>query len=68
MSDNDNLLVEKYRPKKLEDVDGNNDIIESCEKFIEMARIPHLIFSGPAGVGKTSTAEILAKAIGIEVE
>ncbi|KKM88229.1 hypothetical protein LCGC14_1260840 [marine sediment metagenome] len=61
--DDSNLLVEKFRPQELDDVDGNEEIIESCEKFIEMGRIPHLIFSGPAGVGKTTIAEILARKI-----
>jgi DNA polymerase III delta prime subunit len=60
---NDNLLVEKYRPTKLDNVVGNEEIIKSCKKFVEKGRIPHLIFSGPAGVGKTTIAEILGKKI-----
>jgi len=63
MINEDELLVEKYRPTELKDVDDNIEIVKSCENFIKKGTIPHLILSGPAGVGKTTTAEILGKKI-----
>jgi len=48
---------------QLNRVIGNEDIVYSCAEFIKEGNIPHLIFSGPAGVGKTTIAEILAREI-----
>lgn len=56
------MWVEKYRPQKLSDVVNQGDIIGSLEALIkEPADMPHLLFSGSAGVGKTTTALCLAR-------
>ncbi|CAG8446236.1 1760_t:CDS:10 [Ambispora leptoticha] len=52
----DNLpWVEKYRPKTFNELVSHKVIISTIEKFIEEHRLPHLLFYGPSGTGKTST-------------
>ena len=51
-----NIWTEKYRPKKLDDVIGESDNIKTLKSFVTKGDLPHLIFAGPAGTGKTSTA------------
>jgi replication factor C small subunit len=53
--------TEKYRPKTLEDVVGQKPIIERLKSYVESKSLPHLLFSGPAGVGKTTSAICIAK-------
>ncbi|KAJ4475058.1 P-loop containing nucleoside triphosphate hydrolase protein [Lentinula aciculospora] len=61
---NENLpWVEKYRPVTLDDVVSHKDITTTIEKFIEMNRLPHLLFYGPPGTGKTSTILAVARRI-----
>lgn len=51
----------KYRPKHLDDVIGQDAVIKSIRKAIASSTPPHsFIFTGPAGVGKTTIARILA--------
>lgn len=58
----DNLpWVEKYRPQCLDDVYGQSDTVETIRRFASEGRIPHLLFYGPPGSGKTSTVIALAK-------
>jgi len=53
--------VEKYRPKCLEEITAQNNVINSLSKAIITKNLPHLIFYGPSGCGKTSTILALAK-------
>jgi replication factor C small subunit len=53
--------VEKYRPQEFKDVISQNLAINNLKRFLKSEAIPHLIFNGPAGMGKTSAALILAK-------
>ena len=55
--------VEKYRPQTLDDVVGQRHIIERLENYVNEEGMPNLMFTGPAGVGKTTTALALAKTI-----
>lgn len=55
--------VEKYRPQTLDDVVGQEQIIKRLKKYSNEESIPNLMFSGPAGVGKTTTALALAKSV-----
>jgi len=48
--------VEKYRPRVLGDVVNQKIIIKRLTQFIKDKSMPHLIFAGPAGTGKTSSA------------
>ncbi len=53
--------VEKYRPKTFSDIVSQSIAINNLKKFVQNTNIPHLIFTGPAGTGKTSTALIIAR-------
>lgn len=55
------IWTEKYRPKKLSEVVGQNAIIKNLQSYVRQRNLPHLIFSGPAGVGKTAAAVALAR-------
>ncbi|NYZ75036.1 replication factor C small subunit [Candidatus Micrarchaeota archaeon] len=52
--------VEKYRPKKLKEVIGHGPVVKRLEAYVKNRNLPHLIFSGPAGTGKTTSALALA--------
>ena len=53
------LLVEKYRPTKLESFVGNEKIKKSIARYLEQNDIQNLIFYGPAGTGKTTLAKLI---------
>lgn len=55
------VWIEKYRPKKLDDVVGQNDVVERLKAYVKTHSLPHLLFAGPAGTGKTTCAIALAK-------
>ena len=55
--------VEKYRPQDLDEVVGQDHIIQRLKQYIHEESMPNLMFTGPAGVGKTTTAIALAKAM-----
>lgn len=61
------LWAEKYRPYKVDDYIGNEHLKETIKSFIEKQDIPHLMFFGPAGTGKTSLAKLLTKNISCDV-
>uniref|UniRef100_A0A6G1SL59 Replication factor C subunit 5 n=1 Tax=Aceria tosichella TaxID=561515 RepID=A0A6G1SL59_9ACAR len=47
--------IEKYRPQTLDDLASHADIKMTLEKFMKDGSLPHLLFHGPPGTGKTST-------------
>jgi replication factor C small subunit len=57
----DDIWIEKYRPKKLSDVAGQKHIIERLKAYVKVKNVPHMIFAGPAGTGKTTSALALSK-------
>ena len=55
------MWVEKYRPKRIEQIVNQKDVIISLKNLIKKPNeLPHLLFTGPAGVGKTTTAICLS--------
>ncbi len=57
------LFVERYRPTKLVDYIGNEHLKETIGNFIEDGEIPHLLFYGKAGTGKTTLAKLIINLI-----
>ena len=55
--------VEKYRPLSFDDLVSQNIAVSNLRQFVQKGNMPHLIFAGPAGTGKTSTALIVAKSV-----
>ncbi|MEB3846699.1 MAG: replication factor C small subunit [Desulfurococcales archaeon] len=54
------LWVEKYRPKTLDEIINQEEVVSRLKKFVETKNMPHLLFAGPAGTGKTTAAHALA--------
>lgn len=57
----DEIWTEKYRPRTLNEVSGQEAIINNLQSYVRKRNLPHLIFSGPAGVGKTAAAVSMAR-------
>jgi len=55
------IWTEKYRPKGFDEVLGQDDIVKRIRAFVEKKNMPHLLFSGPAGTGKTSLALVICR-------
>jgi replication factor C small subunit len=57
------IWIEKYRPDKLDDIVGQDEIIKRLKSYVKTRNLPHLLFSGPPGVGKTAAAISIVKEI-----
>ena len=55
------LWIEKYRPSTFDEIIGQQESIEKLKAMVEKKDIQHMILSGPPGVGKTTSAIVLAK-------
>jgi replication factor C small subunit len=55
------IWTEKYRPKSFSDIRGQQEIVRKVKAFVEQKNMPHLLFTGPAGVGKTSLSLVIAR-------
>ena len=60
MSDS-SIWTEKYRPQKFDQIKGQKKIIERVQAFVEKKNMPHILLAGPAGVGKSTLALVVAK-------
>ncbi len=57
------MWIEEYRPKDFSEIKGHEKIVSRVKAFVEANNLPHLMFSGPAGVGKTTLALIIARTL-----
>ncbi len=55
------IWTEKYRPKEFSEIKGQETIIPRIRAFVENMNLPHLMFAGPAGVGKTTLSLVIAR-------
>ncbi|MFZ5433472.1 MAG: DNA polymerase III subunit gamma/tau [Calditrichota bacterium] len=58
------VLARKWRPKRFDEVVGQTHVTQTIQNALKQGRLAHaFLFTGPRGVGKTSTARILARAV-----
>lgn len=55
------MWAEKYRPQSLDEMVNQSEIVSRLKRFVEERNLPHLLFVGPAGVGKTTAILALAR-------
>ena len=61
MEESHTIWIEKYRPSRLADIVGQDEVVERLSSYVKSKNLPHLLFTGSAGVGKTTAAVTLAK-------
>lgn len=61
------LWVERFRPNALEGFVGNEHIVEKVRLYIQSGDVPHLLFYGTAGTGKTTLAKLIASNVDADV-
>ncbi|MFB6073907.1 MAG: replication factor C small subunit [Haloarculaceae archaeon] len=55
------VWIEKYRPESLSEIRGHEAIVERLRSYVARNDLPHLLFAGPAGTGKTTAATAIAR-------
>ncbi len=55
------IWTEKYRPKTFSGVRGQDAIVSKVKSFVQQKNLPHLLFAGPPGVGKSTLALVIAR-------
>mgnify|MGYP004445080881 FL=1 len=55
------IWIEKYRPRNLSEVAGQQEIVERLQSYVKSRALPHLLFTGYSGVGKTTCAVAMAR-------
>lgn len=61
MSVNNLMWTEKHRPKTMDDVVGHDDIVDNMRGWVDDPSMPHILFSGPQGSGKTALTTAFAR-------
>lgn len=61
MESSPDIWIEKYRPRTLDDVVGQAEIVSRLKLYASTKNLPHLLFTGSAGIGKTTCAVALAR-------
>ena len=55
------IWLEKYRPQTLDEVVGQDTIVDRLKSYVERDDLSHMLFAGPAGVGKTTCSVAIAR-------
>jgi replication factor C small subunit len=55
------IWTEKYRPHDFSEVRGQEEIVARVKALVEKKNMPHVLFAGPAGVGKTTLSLVIAR-------
>ena len=55
------VWIEKYRPRRLDEIVGQEAIVERLQSYVERDDLPHMLFAGQAGIGKTTAAQAVAR-------
>jgi len=55
------IWTEKYRPRDFSEIKGQQEIVKRVKAFVDLKNMPHILFAGPAGVGKSTIALVIAK-------
>ena len=63
---NDFLWVEKYRPKTISDIILPDNLKETFTKIVQSSEIPNMLFTGTAGLGKTTVAKAMCNQMGLD--
>lgn len=58
---NHTIWTEKYRPNKFSEIKGQKEIVKRVKAFVDQQNMPHILFAGPAGTGKTTLALVVAR-------
>ena len=59
------MWAEKYRPKTLDEIVNQKEIVSRLKNFVQERNLPHLLLVGPAGVGKTTAALTASASAGV---
>ena len=63
---NDFLWVEKYRPRKIADTILPDNLKQVFQKIVDTGELPNMLFTGTAGLGKTTVAKALCNQLGLD--
>ena len=55
------IWTEKYRPKDFSEIKGQKEIVSRVKAFVEQKNMPHQMYAGPAGIGKSTLALVVAR-------